>query len=162
MLEWQVVVYPWVLHCVNHSFNLRIIIVSTIYPLTQSVSIFMPPADVPLFNMISYCSSMSSLIVALLCPKPYISQVTNMHIAANLPPLCSDGEYLSTFQQKLLLNHSHQVAYIQFLHSRTSNDNTGVCIVYVLAPQNYSYDLSIVIFADDNGKVTITSGRDNY
>jgi len=158
------VVYPWVLHCVDRSRNLRIIIASTIYPLTQSVSIFMPPAHVLLFNMISYRSSMFSSIVALLLSKPYISQVTNIHVAANFPPHCLDGGYISTFQRKLLLNRSHQVAYIQFLRGRTSNDNTGVRIVYVLAPWNCSCDLSIVILADDHGKVTTTSSslRDNY
>jgi hypothetical protein len=73
MREWQAVLYPWVLHYVGRSRNLRIITASVIYPVGLSVNILCHKLMCLLFNMIAHRSCTSCLIVVSLRSKPYAS-----------------------------------------------------------------------------------------
>jgi len=70
------------------------------------------------------------------------------------------GGSLSTFERKLLLMHCYQVAYINFLRSRTADGYTGLFIMYVLLPRERSCELILMILTDNHRKVTTTFNRD--
>jgi hypothetical protein len=58
--------------------------------------------------------------------------------------------------------HCYQVAYINFLRSRTADGYTGLLIMCVLLPRECSCELILVILTDNHRKVTTTFNRDKH